>query len=579
MKLHAKLVATFALVAFSAASISAATITVTSTADDGSAGTLRTAIASAASGDVVAFDNALAGETFTLDSARGPLEPAVSLSIIGPAAGVTLSGGNAIPLVCSTNPVVSLTFRNLTFANAQGNQNDDPVIGPAVSIVGAADIESCTFRDNVTNQGNLPEGEGGGTLRVVGNLRLVDCDFLNSGVATGARFSMGGVGHFSGADILVSGCSFVHSNQIRNNNDETIRAGGAFSVGGACTNLLVENTFFASNRIENCQGAVAFRDDLPANGLMRFRSCIFRDHGLGKSIWRHGGLIGYETGNAQRFVFESCEFYNSIFAGYGGVVRITPGTSSAVFLNCTFAHCRGNEWGSVADARCRTYFINCTVVGNVNAHATTKGGTLFAINHVRMLNTACVYNHVDNGAVAMDMYKYGGTLAAYNCYTRAPAGIFDPSDNVLDYVRQGTPGETATPFFVEAFAEANSFSANGNTVTFSQPVLVPVMSADPRNPATPRVVEPLPNNQGGVLDKMGWPVKANADYSYVAYTKDAGATWIKLHSAMADDPTATLITADSRGLAYPINRGTDLPMPPIGSATAKTKSGSLIVIH
>src|SRR5262249_45629686 len=68
-----------------------ATLTVTSAADDGSAGTLRAVLAAAQSGDTVGFDPALDGQTITLT--QGQLTVGQSLDIDGPGADdLTVSG-------------------------------------------------------------------------------------------------------------------------------------------------------------------------------------------------------------------------------------------------------------------------------------------------------------------------------------------------------------------------------------------------------------------------------------------------------------------------------------------------------
>ena len=143
-----------------AASGYAATLTVTSLADDGSAGTLRAQIAAASDGDTITFDASLAGATITLATANGPLEYAGSLTIEGPASSpVTIDGGGAAAdasglsykgssrttyLIHATGTAATTTLRNLVFTGSKANQSKDtPDVGPAVSILGNAVIDSC----------------------------------------------------------------------------------------------------------------------------------------------------------------------------------------------------------------------------------------------------------------------------------------------------------------------------------------------------------------------------------------------------------------------------------------------------
>src|ERR1700675_2839393 len=69
--------------AFGLASVHAATLTVTTTADSG-AGSLRAAIASAAAGDTIQFSAALHGQTITLTSAELVIDK--DLTLDGPGA-------------------------------------------------------------------------------------------------------------------------------------------------------------------------------------------------------------------------------------------------------------------------------------------------------------------------------------------------------------------------------------------------------------------------------------------------------------------------------------------------------------
>ena len=167
-----------------------ATLTVTSTGDDASnPATLRGAIAAAADGDTIAFDASLAGATIALDKTLGPLEYAGSLTIEGPAsAPVTIDGGagavdqgiayagnsRTTYLIHATGTAATTTLRNLVFTGSKANQSKDtPDVGPAVSILGNAVIDSCCWTNNgVARSGNFGTSDGGGCLRVGGNLAL-----------------------------------------------------------------------------------------------------------------------------------------------------------------------------------------------------------------------------------------------------------------------------------------------------------------------------------------------------------------------------------------------------------------------
>ena len=111
--------------------------------------------------------------------------------------------------------------------------------------------------------------------------------------------------------------------------------------------------------------------------------------------------------------------------------------------------------------------------------------------------------------------------------------------------------------------------AYGDTegVTLPNTVVVyPPITDNPKNPNQPRVVGIV---KGGMLDGTGYPVKANADFSYIAYSADNGATWTDFYGT--DDGTAQLITADQRGIAYYKGKT------PIGAATFAQAAGLTIL--
>jgi hypothetical protein len=91
------------------------TLTVTSAADDGSSGTLRAVIASASSGDTIAFDPSLKGQTITL--ASGELAITKNLDIEGPGADKLSVSGNAASRVFDLSSGASLTIADLTITN------------------------------------------------------------------------------------------------------------------------------------------------------------------------------------------------------------------------------------------------------------------------------------------------------------------------------------------------------------------------------------------------------------------------------------------------------------------------------
>lgn len=568
----------------------AATLTVTSLADDGSAGTLRALCASAASGDEIVFTPAIAGGTIALTTASGPIEVATTLSIVGPAdAPITIDGqggaggakaydggSRTTNLIYARDPDATLTLRNLVFTGSKANQaSATPDVGPAVSILGSAVIDNCCWTNNgmaQTGSYNDTTSDGGTCLRVVGNLSLSNSRFVNNG-ANGCNYSAGGTLCARGGTVAISNCVFSGAyGWGASTQGGNVRGGGTIGLGPDVADFTMTDCLVEKATASGATGGILLQNS--CSGIYRFRNCAFRDIWSVNANWRHGGAISYCGSNAITMLFENVEFSHVRYPGWAGVVRVLGGNSRVVFANTTFANCYGNEWGSVTDTRCNTSYVNCTAVGNVNGSDLANGGTFFVIEKPHyLLNTACVWNWDTKGARLHDTSRYGSTLGVYNSYNHSVGnGPSASSDNARDY-------DSDTKFFSEPFETISALTAWTGSETLSASISVPVLSVDEkaekRDPATRRVVEIVSKKDGGVLDGEGWPVKHSADWSSIAYSKDNGATWTALVGQAAD---ATIpLAADSRGVAY--STRASVPRPPIGSATIEVEAATTILIR
>ena len=549
---------------------SGATWTVTSTGDDASdPATLRGAIAAAADGDTIEFDSSLAGATITLTTANGPIAYAGSLVIDGGSGDpVTIDGGagavdagiayagssRTTSLLYATGASATTTLRNLVFTGSKMNQSKDtPDVGPAVSILGNAVIDSCVWTNNaVYRSGNFGSADGGGCLRVAGDLALSNSTFSKNGVKAGSsNYSLGGVVLAKGATVAVTNCVFSETYGWDGNTTGNGTDIAAFAVGSATTRLTVEGCVFEKNLAIHGGGALFIAG---GSGSFSVRNCRFVENKNTNAGIKHGGAVS--IGGAGEYLFENCEFADNYSNGYGGAVRSEKNTANIVFANCTFVNNDGNNWGGAVDTRGPTWYVNCTAAGNVNRANNNNGpGTFFSTENktVNILNGALVWNWSNNGTVKNDTSKYGGTVNVYNSYNY-PAGTAPSKEENVIRVYDET-----TAFFAEPLASISSMTCFGTTYNFSQAITTPVLSSA-ADDATPRVVE---IDRNGVLLSTGWPVKHDADWQNIAYSKDAGETWTALRGSA--DAATTLLSADSRGEAYAVADG--VPVTPIGSAT------------
>ena len=177
--------------------------------------TLRDALASAGSGDIIAFNFVDNNQTITLAST---LTIATNLTIDGARSpGLTISGGNAVRVFNVTG--ANATFVHLTIAN--GNSNAGGAIIDDISAT--VTLDSCTLRNNTAN--------GGGAIHSVGTLNVVNSTFSGN-TAIGA-----------GGAILFAG-SLTARNSTFVGNSTQYSGGGIFQNGGTGT---VTNTLFLGN--------------------------------------------------------------------------------------------------------------------------------------------------------------------------------------------------------------------------------------------------------------------------------------------------------------------------------------------
>jgi hypothetical protein len=173
------------------------TLVVTKTTDTGVAGdgSLRGEIAAAAaSGDTITFADSLAGQTITLDAAKGQLELSKDLTINGLGADqLTISGGDATRVFQvdggHTDSIAMLTI-------AHGNADGTFYGGGGILNNGTLTL------DHSTLSGNHADGSGnggGGILNYVGTLTL-DHSSLSDNHADGS--AGGGITNIHGTVAL-----------------------------------------------------------------------------------------------------------------------------------------------------------------------------------------------------------------------------------------------------------------------------------------------------------------------------------------------------------------------------------------
>jgi hypothetical protein len=411
------------------------TITVTN-ANDSGPGSLRAAIASAASGDTIQFASNLANTTITLTSGQLLIEKKDLTIEAGNARQLTISGNNA-SRVLRTAEGTKVTLRNLIIANGRlfGTQENTPLTSAGAGIMTGAGstliIESCEIKNNIA-------GYGGGIFTGSRSKTTITNSLFsrNDGSrATNTERTGGAIATASGGDLTIKNSEF--SDNIGN-------------YGGAINNMLgsmrIENSKFLRNKAIAAVGGAVYVDGANASGANALPGAAGGNIIISKSLFNGniggaGGaafLFGYTT---DKMLVENSHFLNNQAVakkGEGGGVY--HGNSDLTVRNSTFAYNSatthgGGMWASTAG---HVNILNSTYTDN---KAGGVGGGMVLVKK-DSFSTNIVNSTIANNNAG----TYGGGIALLQDIAKAPIivknSIFDRNTANNPYkTRQHTGGE------------------------------------------------------------------------------------------------------------------------------------------
>lgn len=177
--------------------VSAAAIVVTNTNDNGP-GSLRDAVFNAAGQATIEFAPEIAGQTITLTTAS--LQISKSLTIAGPSAGMTISGGGALRVLLVSGIGTEVVLRNLTITGGRATS------GAGISNASKLTLDHVLVTGNVSNSGasiSFPGNGGGISTGPDSHLTLI-----NSTVSGNSADGSGG-GVFARDDVTIINSTIV----------------------------------------------------------------------------------------------------------------------------------------------------------------------------------------------------------------------------------------------------------------------------------------------------------------------------------------------------------------------------------
>jgi hypothetical protein len=406
------------------------TLTVTSAADDGCAGTLRAVIAAAQSGDTITFARSLRGQTITLTGGELAITKSLDIDGLGPHR-LTI-GGNDASRVFDVSAGVTVTIAGMTITDGLANGSSPVLASTGGGILNFGSLTLCNdilsnnqaIGDPSTSPTGRPGGAQGGG---VANLGTADLTVFNSAFtgnqALGADGSSGtSAGNAEGGAIDNFATASVTDSRFTSNVaqagseesgtlDATGTGGGIHNIGS----LSVTGSTFSHNQaIGGNDSSGARRPGLGAGGAIisggpagpatLVVSASTFDHN--QAIGGNGNQGGGSTGPNDAFggaihlaggtaAISSCKIdHNAAIAGAGGAGQngglafggaIDAGNSFghgmiATVSDCTIAHNAaiggqggpggngGDGWGGgLADVLGATLTVNDSTVNHNRA--------------------------------------------------------------------------------------------------------------------------------------------------------------------------------------------------------------------
>jgi predicted outer membrane repeat protein len=316
------------------------TFTVTTTADDGSSGSLRGAInaANAVGGAQTVTMGAglfkLTKFATTETSTAGDLDVTCDLTLLGQNSATTFIDGGGVDRVFDIEAVLNVSFQNVTIQNALGQSGDS---GGAVNATGG----NLSFT-NVILRNNSVTSDGGAINTTTGNITLTNCSLIGNH----AKDEGGAINTSKGAITITN-------STLQLNTAGT--SGGAINMDSSTptTTLSITNSSVNNNRAGHDGGAI----NDSSTGSITISKCVIINNVAGSA----GGAIDADGSIS---IDSSNVGFNTSGSG-GGAIEAEDSAKLLQITNSNLsADKAASDGGAVETDSSTVIYINDVMVSN-----------------------------------------------------------------------------------------------------------------------------------------------------------------------------------------------------------------------
>jgi hypothetical protein len=399
------------------------TLTVTNALDNGS-GSLRNAINTAKSDDIIVFASSLDGQTITLSDA---LTINTSLTIKG--YGLVAISGNDTSRIFSINEGLTVYINGLTLTHgrAGGNTGGGAILNVGSTLTLAHDVFSC----NVAVGSNSYGPRGGAIVNDgTGALTVTDSTFIdnradNSGNTS--RVAEGGAiaNAHNGSSATVIRCTFTGNQAIGNNggalDPNTLglgsALGGALFIEGAGSALTVRDSTFTGNQAVGGSGGDGSRGNTFGFYIVDSAEGGAISFGRNVSLALSGSTFAYNQALGGSNATGASEARGVVGSGAGGAVA---GAGSLTITSCTFL---GNAavGGSGNTGGSGVLPVGAGFGGGINCAPNTLGPASVTVSSCTFTNNRAVGGAGNTGGF-LPGDGWGGGLSNFDGWTATVTG-------------------------------------------------------------------------------------------------------------------------------------------------------------